>query len=143
MEGKDDVEGRPMVGPLPVELQQMKAEEAAVAALAARRKSEDVKSTERNILKIRRRSFGESSISPEDAATRRSSRAIKRRKFDDEISEAAKQLVLNISPAPGPPTPGPSAPSSAESRSRNGFILYKDLWTPPPLLYAILPKKLS
>ena len=129
MDGKDDVEGRPLLGPLPVELQQIKAEDAAVAALVARRKSADSKSTEKNVLKIRRRrSVGETSVSPDDAATRRSSRAIKRRKFDDEISEAAKQLVLNISYAGGPSTP--SAPSSAESRSRNSSVCLTEPTTP-------------
>jgi len=110
-------------------LQQIKAEDAAVAALVARRKSEDSKSTEKNVLKIRRRrSVGETSVSPDDAATRRSSRAIKRRKFDDEIAEAAKQLVLNISYAGGPSTP--SAPSSAESRSRNSSVCLTEPTTP-------------
>ena len=56
-----------------------------------RRKSEEVK--ERNILKIRRRSHTE--LSPEDSAKRRSSRAIKRRKFDDELGLSSSLLVVS------------------------------------------------
>jgi len=77
-----DDEGTPMLGPLPLELQQIKAqkEAAAALALAARRKSEETKLSEISI-KLRRSSTGEtiSIVSPDDATTRRSSRPIKRK----------------------------------------------------------------
>ena len=129
MASNPDVEGTPLLGPLPLELQQIKDQKDAAAALAARRRSEDVKTIERNILKIRRRSFGESSLSPEDSATRRSSRAIKRRKFDDEISEP--NLIIPPS-TPQPCTPGIQVPAlgSVESRSRNSSVCLTEPTTP-------------
>jgi len=83
-----DDEGTPMLGPLPLELQQIKAQKDAAAAMAARRKSEDYKLSDISI-KLRRSSTGDTAsiISPDDSATRRSSRPIKRKKFDDELPE--------------------------------------------------------
>jgi len=49
-----EAEGTPLSGRLPLELQQIRDQSMTAAALAARRRSEDVKSSERNILKIRR-----------------------------------------------------------------------------------------
>jgi len=126
-----EAEGTPLSGRLPLELQQIRDQSMTAAALAARRRSEDVKSSERNILKIRRRSFGESSLSPEDAAKRRSSRAIKRRKFDDEMSDLNSLVVVNTGSTPGPAGPStPPPPSSAESRSRNSSLCLTEPSTP-------------
>jgi|LakMenEpi03Aug12_release.lakeMendotaPanAssembly.Ray.scaffolds.fasta_scaffold42905_2 microspherule protein 1 len=155
-------EGTPLVGPLPLELQQIKAQTdaaaAAAAALASRRKSEDVKNLERNILKIRRRSFGiETALSPhEDPATRRSSRAIKRKKFDDELSRRGSSGQLTM-PSPMPSMTSPIASSSAaslsgtsasscppqsplsgeSSRSRNASVCQPDLPGGPPTTPAL------
>ena len=126
-----EAEGTPLSGRLPLELQQIRDQSMTAAALAARRRSEDVKSSERNILKIRRRSFGESSLSPEDAAKRRSSRAIKRRKFDDEMSDLNSLVVVNTGSTPGPAGPSsPPPPSSAESRYDDNFCSLYLIWWP-------------
>ena len=79
-------EGTPMQGPLPLELQQMKAHAEAAAALA--RRSEESSYGE-ICIKLRRSSTGDTAtiVCGEDAATRRrrSSRPVKRKKFNDEL----------------------------------------------------------
>jgi len=131
MDNESEVEGTPMVGPLPLELQQIRAQTASTlnpAKPATRRKSEEVK--ERNILKIRRRSHTE--LSPEDSAKRRSSRAIKRRKFDDELGLSSSLLVVS------PGASGPSGSScitpvmsgGSEARSRQSSLSLVEPSTP-------------
>ena len=97
-EMNSEVEGTPLSGPLPIELQQIankgKKEAAAAAAAAARRKSDEV--GEASDYRRRSSSCGET-ISPDDAATRRSSRAIKRKRFDDEISDIPSNLTSPLS----------------------------------------------
>jgi len=114
-----DDEGTPMLGPLPLELQQIKAEKEADAALAlaARRKSDETKESDISI-KLRRNSTGDtiSIVTNDDSITRRSSRPIKRRKFDDELQD------LMTSPT-GPGTPGSGSLSQTEAaRSRNASL---------------------
>ena len=143
-------EGTPLQGPLPLELQQIKAQTDAAAALASRRKSEDVKNLERNILKIRRRSFGidAAAAAHDDPATRRSSRAVKRKKFDDELSRRGScgQLSMPATPTSSNATLLAASTSSAttssmacppsplsggtESRSRNASMCQAEPATP-------------
>jgi len=127
MDSNSDLEGTPLSGPLPLELLQIKAQNAkdAAAAFATRRRSED-KTTERNILRIRRRSAGESTLSPDDLTTRRSTRAIKRPKFDDELSTPS--LILNVNPSPAETSPVLS-PTVGDVKSRNSSPAC-DLTTP-------------
>ncbi len=90
-----------------------------------RRKSEEVR--ERNILKIRRRSYND--LSPDDSAKRRSSRAIKRRKFDDELGSS----LLVVSPGlSGSQNNSPLLPSGSEIRSRNSSLSLAEPSTPTP-----------
>jgi len=130
MSNESEVEGTPLLGPLPLELQQIKAQSASRAALipnqpATRRKSEEVR--ERNILKIRRRSYND--LSPDDSAKRRSSRAIKRRKFDDELGSS----LLVVSPGlSGSQNNSPLLPSGSEIRSRNSSLSLAEPSTPTP-----------
>jgi len=83
-----EVEGTPLAGPLPIELQQIahKDKKEAAAAAAARRKSDEARAAEASDYRRRSSSCGDT-VSPDDATTRRSSRAIKRKRFDDEISD--------------------------------------------------------
>ncbi len=91
--------------------------------LIFRRKSEEVR--ERNILKIRRRSYND--LSPDDSAKRRSSRAIKRRKFDDELGSS----LLVVSPGPsGNQINSALVPSGSETRSRNSSLCLAEPSTP-------------
>ena len=105
-----------MLGPLPLELQQIKAQKEAAAALAlaaTRRKSEETQIS----IKLRRSSTGDTAsiVTPDDAATRRSSRPIKRRKFDDEL-----QVQLQHSPGIPGVSSTPVGPTQVEAaRSRN------------------------
>jgi len=110
-----DVEGTPLAGPLPIELQQIAARCQRDAA-AARRKSEEARGAESADDRRRRSSCGES-LSVEDAATRRSSRAVKRKKFDDEISVGKPSLQLIISSVTGssPMSSLMGSPSPAET----------------------------
>jgi len=91
-----DVEGTPLSGPLPIELQQIAARCQRDAA-AARRKSEEARGGSETAEDRRRRSSCGEALSMEDAATRRSSRPVKRKKFDDEISSGKPSLQLIIS----------------------------------------------
>jgi len=104
-------EGRPVEGPLPLELQQIRAESQA-AALAARRRSEDVKSGKEISIKLRRSSTGE--YTHDDLVTRRSSRPVKRRKFDDEREAGGK--------AAGMAAMTPQVSPDPASRSRNSSV---------------------
>ena len=85
---------------------------------------------ERNILKIRRRSHTD--LSPEESAKRRSSRAIKRRKFDDELGLSSSLLV--VSPGVSNQAAGSSSaqltPVPSESRSRNSSLCLTEPSTP-------------
>lgn len=122
-----EAEGRPLSGRLPLELQQIRDQNKVALTLAERRRSEDTKASERNILKIRRRSFGETSVSPEDATTRRSSRAIKRRKFDDEKREfnsLSMTIVTTSSAGQQCAVTTPPPHSSVESRQINNMLSY-------------------
>ena len=84
----DDAAGTPMTGPLPLELAQIRDNnEREAAAMAARRRSEDTRPGGDICIKLRRSSTGDTHIVTDDIATRRSSRPIKRRKFDDEVGE--------------------------------------------------------
>lgn len=92
-----EAEGTPLQGPLPLELQQIKAEkEAAAAARQHRQEQQEQGEAGRRhqeprpgefSIRLRRSSTGDSLgiVSPDDAATRRSSRPIKRKRFDDEL----------------------------------------------------------
>jgi len=130
-ESDKDVEGTPLAGPLPLELQQIRAQSARseAAQLAARRKSEEVR--ERNVLKIRRRSHTD--LSPDESTKRRSSRPIKRRKFDDELSGAGNNLLI-VSPGTSQPTTSSSATpnlsTTSENRSRNSSLCVTEPTTP-------------
>lgn len=114
----EEAEGTPLLGPLPVELQQIKAEMEAAQALAQGRAEMEaaqalaqVQSAQARAarqsrqaeqqdcrearpgefsIRLRRSSTGDSLgiVSPEDAHTRRSSRPIKRKRFDDELGRA-------------------------------------------------------
>lgn len=112
-----DVEGTPLAGPLPIELQQIAARCQRDAA-AARRKSEEARGGSEAAEDRRRRSSCGEALSMEDAATRRSSRAVKRKKFDDEISSGKPSLQLIISSVAGSSSPMASllgTPSPAET----------------------------
>merc|ERR1719350_607779 len=116
------MKGTPMEGPLPLELQQIRADtqreeaalEAAKAALAAqRRKSEDTAAPRHEGesrssggkggligIKLRRSSTGDTiQVVTDDMVTRRSSRPVKRRKFDDEL-EAGPGLAAGLLMSP-------------------------------------------
>merc|ERR1712179_438249 len=92
---------------------------AALALAASRRKSEETQIS----IKLRRSSTGDTAsiVTPDDAATRRSSRPIKRRKFDDE---------LQAQPSPG--IQGvciPAGPTQVEAaRSRNTSLCSEPSW---------------
>ena len=134
-------EGTPMEGPLPLELQQIRAESQREAALAAahhqasvqRRRSEDTAAAASGhtgkgscVIKIRRSSTGDTvQVVQDDIATRRSSRPIKRRKFDDELAEAGLISPVVMTPGPPPPIPDPVRSrnsSSCESPNIGGHI---------------------
>jgi len=133
MSGSDD-EGTPMTGPLPLELQQIQADtqreaervkerqEAAVAA--ARRRSEDSRPSAGGgkgdiCIKIRRSSTGSTiQVINDDTrlGERRSSRPIKRRKFDDELQDGgagSSSPSSSLTPVIAPP------PLADPVRSRN------------------------
>lgn len=99
-----EAEGTPLQGPLPLELQQIKADKDAAFALAARQQKQaeiqEARPGEFSI-KLRRNSTGDSLgiVSPEDAATRRSSRPIKRKRFDDELGRLAGGGLASVGPA--------------------------------------------
>ena len=117
-------EGTPMTGPLPLELAQIRADtQREAAALAARRRSEDTRPGGEICIKLRRSSTGDTvHVVTDDIATRRSSRPIKRRKFDDEVGEGGGVAgaagggggltPINVTPVLPPPVPD-------ASRSRN------------------------
>ena len=124
-----------MTGPLPLELAQIRDNnEREAAAMAARRRSEDTRpGGEIGIIKLRRSSTGDTHIVTDDIATRRSSRPIKRRKFDDEVGEGGSGggggggglTPISVTPVAPPP---PALPDTSRSRNSSFSTSRQSEW---------------